>query len=195
MRKALLLAVYIVLLVATLPARAQTELLYTPEKPDPKMARLYDERCMKTAYPDISPRAREEFCACTAAHMSQALTPAQQRTMALGKGAAIDTKMMALKVTAPCLGSPVEDTERHNCLASGNYVHYFKTRQAMEGFCGCVSGHIADYVDHYGPDLMAYVFKAFPGSEANPAALTNAGDYRNEVANWRTKCLNAYAYK
>src|ERR1700744_5045457 len=97
------------------PARADeidenpgTTAIMTPDK----MVDAYYNRCLNGVFQDLAPETREEFCACTSAHVKEA---AQQdsfpesdlETLATGKGKPVDPVQLALKVMAPCLAAPM----------------------------------------------------------------------------------------
>src|ERR1035437_2277925 len=86
----------------SLPSRADT---IDETEPDTRptaasLVKAYYSRCLNTVYRDMAPETREEFCACTAAHIKDALKPAELETMATGKGQPVDKKTLAVKVMA-----------------------------------------------------------------------------------------------
>lgn len=163
---------------------------------DTKMIEAYYHRCMNTVYQDQERETRDEFCSCTSAHMDGALSYAEIKTMATGQGQPVDSKTLALKVIVPCLASPITELEYKSCMGDERDVQFYKTEDAFNATCHCVSAAMGDYISQYGVDLMAYLLKMNPAGSKDPAdALRVSAQYLEERAKKHNECLGDNIYQ
>jgi hypothetical protein len=161
----------------------------TPEK----MVNAYYSRCLNTVFQSLAPETRQEFCACTSAHIKNGLRQADLETMATGKGRPVDSKALAINVMAPCMAAPIEELEYNDCMTDISYAHYFKTDDAYNANCHCISRGISQFIGNYGGDLMALLVKIDAGYADDPvASIRQSGQYVGERGKLHSDCLNKY---
>ena len=169
--------------------------IMTPEK----MVNAYYNRCLTTAFEDLAPETRQEFCACTSAHVKEAaqkdiLRESDLETMATGKGKPVDKTVLALKIMAPCMGAPMEELEYNVCMGDVSFAHYFKTDDAYNATCHCVSQGMGQFIGNYGGDLMAVLLKIDASYADDPTnSMRQSGQYVVERGKLHNDCLNNFS--
>ncbi len=193
---ALLIFLFCLGTFASFPVRADTldetdpnTVMMTPEK----MVNAYYNRCLNTVFQDLAPETRQEFCACTSAHIKDAMRQTDLETLATGKGKPVDAVELATKVMAPCLAAPMEELEYNTCMGDISQAHYYKTNDAFNGSCHCVASGIGEFIGNYGGDLMALLVKMDPKMANDPTnSIRQSGQYVSERGQLNNECLKKY---
>jgi hypothetical protein len=179
---------------------AETPAPPAPADPSDDKKRLelgvqYYEVCLVSVYQDLSIEARRSFCGCTSEQIVEKMTIGEMQTIVTGVGDPVDDKKMTLDIQGPCIAYLVRDVEYDACINHGRYPQFFKTRQAHENMCQCLSSGVARYMWDYGAELMAFLMTRYPDDNEFVTRVMGSGEYQREVTRSRKECLQKWSYQ
>lgn len=157
-------ALLVVLIVAALPAKAQTRI-------SNEMANTYFANCMKGEADNLTAQTKETMCACTAAQMMLGFSVEDMEAMSRRDEAArLALNKMIVNVYAPCIRYPAFDYYYGVCSADPRSLTLSKNPQAM---CHCLANKVSNHLGANSQQIFADILARNPYITDPMAALTS----------------------
>jgi len=152
-------------------------------------ANAYYGQCMKSPDARMSQDTKNEFCACTAAHLMQTMSTADAKIMQQKDSAGrIMQKKMMIAVQGPCLSTPVADLHFSQCESDPRVV--LANQRVDRGIvCSCMAGKISEWLEQSGPDIMTQVIEENPFVTEPMQGVMESAVYKKEEYEIMLDCL------
>ena len=152
-------------------------------------ANAYYGQCMKSPDARMSADTKNEFCACTAAHMMQTMSTSDVKIMQQNDsaGRVMKNKMM-ITVQGPCLSAPVSDLHFSQCESDPRVV--LANQNIDRGIvCGCMATKVGEWLEQSGSDVMTQVIEENPFVTDPIQGVMESAVYKKEEYEIMLDCL------
>lgn len=179
-----LLTLLMLALLVPFTAQAQT--------PVPKdKANEYFSHCVQSSAATeqrFSPEAQQNFCACTAARLTQFFTIEDMQTMTdtTNPNSRLAMNKMIINIYAPCMEIPMKEYHYAQCIANPQTAQLSQNPQAL---CQCAAEQLGIQMKVYGSQLFEELLARNPLNEDPMMAIYNDPSFQTLAQKKTIGCI------
>lgn len=152
-------------------------------------ANAYYGQCIKTPDARMSPNTKNEFCACTSAHMMQTMSAEDVKVMQQKDSAArVMTNKMMVAVQGPCISAPLEELHYAQCQNDPR-IALAAQQVSPDQVCGCISARMGEWLEQAGPDVVMQTIAENPFVTDPLKPVMESTVYKQEAYEVMLDCL------